>query len=93
MLIRHREVALLLGFDPVLVRRRKFGGRLRCVTRRGRAAIAGPDPDSAGWAAAVAALGCVWRPLRALRVTEVRRDAGAILDVALSGHPAQIPTR
>jgi AcrR family transcriptional regulator len=85
-ILRYRDVALLIHGDRYLAAHADFGGRLNEASYRVRNAIAGPKPSPAQTAAAMAAVGGLWRPIQLLEAGEVRQHLDEIIAVVLSGH-------
>jgi AcrR family transcriptional regulator len=86
-ILSHRDVALLIRGDRYLATHPAFGGRLDAASYRVREAVAGPHPSPAQTAAAMAAVGGLWRPIQLLEAAEVRQHLDEIIAVVLSGHP------
>lgn len=85
VLIDHLRVAILTDNDPSLQAHPDFGGRLRKANERVRRAISGARPTTERRAAAVAAIGSLWRPLAHLKEVDLRRTSDAIVQVAIAG--------
>jgi hypothetical protein len=86
VLITHRRLAVWAQNDPTVEAHPDFGGRLHRISEHMVQAIVGRRPTVARRAAATAAIGSLWNPLRVLSERQLRRTQNTIIQVALTAH-------
>lgn len=85
-LTEHRQVAAWLDSDKAVLNHPEIGARLHRNTNRMRRAITGSTKNSTVAAArATAALGSLWRPVRALTAIQLAAHRDALIHTAMAG--------
>ncbi len=85
-LTEHRQVAAWLDSDKAVLNHPEIGARLHRNTDRMRQAITGSTTDGTAAAArATAALGSLWRPVRALTAAQLSAHRDALIHTAMAG--------
>jgi AcrR family transcriptional regulator len=92
-LTEHRQVAAWLDSDKAVLNHPEIGARLHRNNERMGQAITGSTTDGTAAAArAMAALGSLWRPVRALTAAQLGAHRDALIHAAMAGC-APIDTR
>ena len=101
-LTEHRQVAAWLDSDKAVLNHPQIGARLHRNTDRMRQAITAATADgTTATARATAALGSLWRPVRALTAAQLGAHRDALIHTAMAGcaptdtrrpNPAHRPT-
>jgi AcrR family transcriptional regulator len=92
-LTENRQVAAWLDSDKAVLNHPEIGARLHRNNERMRQAITGSTTDGTACdARAMAALGSLWRPVRALTAAQLAAHRDALIHAAMAGC-AQIDTR